>query len=159
MHPARLHYDSGRGYCTSGKPKIGCWWCWTCFMMFENQCRNAEKKFVRWAFLPAVTCVSPASAFRHKDQSGTAGSGLVWHCPAMYFCTLYLYTYVMYTTKRKKFLRPGINTVIGIKHAWSKWSPTHQPDLFWVLQIIYGVAHAFYLPNLNTVLMYDSKSP
>jgi hypothetical protein len=33
--------------------------------------RNAGKK------------VSPASVFRHQGQSGTAGYGLVWHCPAM----------------------------------------------------------------------------
>jgi hypothetical protein len=28
-----------------------------------------------------VNCVNPASAFRHQGQSGTAGHGLVWHCP------------------------------------------------------------------------------
>jgi hypothetical protein len=33
-------------------------------------------------FWPVVSCVSPASAFRHRGQSGTTGHGLVRHCPA-----------------------------------------------------------------------------
>ncbi len=35
------------------------------------------------AFLPAVNFFSPASAFWHQGQSGTAGDGLVRHCPAL----------------------------------------------------------------------------
>jgi hypothetical protein len=31
-----------------------------------------------------VNCLSPASAFRHQGHSGTAGHGLVRHCPAMF---------------------------------------------------------------------------
>ncbi len=75
----------------------------------------------------------PASAFRHKDQSGTADSGLVRHCPAIYLLhTVLMYTYVYVYYTAQKILLPGINTVIDIKHAWSEWSPTHQPDLFLV---------------------------
>jgi hypothetical protein len=37
------------------------------------------------AFLPVVNFVSLASVFRHQGQSGTAGHGLVRHCPAMHF--------------------------------------------------------------------------
>ncbi len=32
---------------------------------------------------PVVNFFNPASAFRHQGQSGTAGHGLVRHCPAM----------------------------------------------------------------------------
>jgi hypothetical protein len=48
---------------------------------------ECRKKFTL-AFLPVVRCLIPASAFRHRHsgirvQSGTAGHGLVRHCPAM----------------------------------------------------------------------------
>jgi hypothetical protein len=33
--------------------------------------------------LPLVRNISPASAFRHRRQSGTAGHGQVRQCPAM----------------------------------------------------------------------------
>jgi hypothetical protein len=33
--------------------------------------------------LPLVRCISPASAFRHRRQSGTDGHGLIRQCPAM----------------------------------------------------------------------------
>jgi hypothetical protein len=44
-------------------------------------------------FSPAFNLVSPAKLFRHQGQSGTAGHGLVWYCPAMpldkyYYCKL-----------------------------------------------------------------------
>ncbi len=44
-----------------------------------------EKFNLTSAFLPVVSCVSPAPAFRHQGQSvpGTAGHGLDRHCPAM----------------------------------------------------------------------------
>jgi hypothetical protein len=35
------------------------------------------------AFFPVVICVNPASAFQRQGQSGTAGHGLVRHCPAL----------------------------------------------------------------------------
>ncbi len=35
------------------------------------------------AFLPVVSCLSPASVFRHRVQSGTAGHGLFRHCPVL----------------------------------------------------------------------------
>jgi hypothetical protein len=35
------------------------------------------------AFLSAVNCVNPESAFRHQGQSGTADRRLVQHCPAL----------------------------------------------------------------------------
>jgi hypothetical protein len=35
------------------------------------------------AFLPVFNYVSPASASWHRGPSGTAGQGLVRHCPAM----------------------------------------------------------------------------
>jgi hypothetical protein len=38
------------------------------------------------AFLPVVSCFSPASALRHQGSSGIAGHGLVRHCPAMLVC-------------------------------------------------------------------------
>ncbi len=34
-------------------------------------------------FQTVLNCISTALAFRHKCQSGTAGHGLVRHCPAM----------------------------------------------------------------------------
>jgi hypothetical protein len=34
-----------------------------------------EKVSSASAFLPEVSCFSPASAFRHQGQSGTAGHG------------------------------------------------------------------------------------
>jgi hypothetical protein len=33
--------------------------------------------------LPLVRCISPASAFRHRRQSGTDGHGLIRQCPAL----------------------------------------------------------------------------
>ncbi len=41
------------------------------------------------AVLPAVNFFSPASAFRHQGQFGTAGHGLFRHCPAMQKCQVY----------------------------------------------------------------------
>ncbi len=35
------------------------------------------------AFSALVNFLSPASAFRHQGQSGTADHGLVRHCPAV----------------------------------------------------------------------------
>ncbi len=63
VHPAPLHCDGGEEY--------------------TLQAQNSA----------VVSCVSPALAFLHKDQSGTAGPGLIRNCPAMYF----LYTVLMYT--------------------------------------------------------------
>jgi hypothetical protein len=36
------------------------------------------------AFMPAVSCVNLASAFRQQGQSGTAGHGLVRNCTALH---------------------------------------------------------------------------
>ncbi len=64
------------------------WWCYSCCMMLKTH-ENAgiperrRKVSPTSACLPEVTFFSPASAFRHKNQSGTAGHGLVRHCPAM----------------------------------------------------------------------------
>ncbi len=53
-----------------------------CFKII-SKCRNAgEKVMFVPAFLPSVSWLSLASAFRHQGQSG-AGHGLVLHCPAM----------------------------------------------------------------------------
>jgi hypothetical protein len=41
------------------------------------------KSVAQSAFFPVVFCVNPPSAFQHQGQSGTAGHGLVWHCPAL----------------------------------------------------------------------------
>ncbi len=55
-------------------------WCWKII----RKCRKAGEKLVRHRhFLPAVNFFSPASAFQHQGQSGTAGHRLVRHCPAM----------------------------------------------------------------------------
>jgi hypothetical protein len=48
------------------------------------ECRNTGKKVCPASLvLPLVRRVSPASAFRHPPQSGTAGHGLIRQCPAM----------------------------------------------------------------------------
>jgi hypothetical protein len=48
------------------------------------ECRNTRKKVSPASLvLPLVRRVSPASAFRHRPQSGTAGHGLIRQCPAM----------------------------------------------------------------------------
>jgi hypothetical protein len=44
-----------------------------------------EKVSPESEFPPVVNFVRPASVFRHQGQSGTAGHGLVRHCPAMHF--------------------------------------------------------------------------
>ncbi len=59
-----LLYDVEKSYVNAGMPE-----CW-------------RKVSPASAFLPAVN-FGPASAFRHQGQSGTAGHGLVRHCPAM----------------------------------------------------------------------------
>jgi hypothetical protein len=47
-----------------------------------GKCRNAEKIVIpASAFLPAVNCANPASAFRHQGQS--AGHGIAWTCPGL----------------------------------------------------------------------------
>jgi hypothetical protein len=45
--------------------------------------RRKERVSPASAFLRLVNCVSPASAFRHQGESGTASHGLVRHCPAL----------------------------------------------------------------------------
>jgi hypothetical protein len=60
-----LLYDVEKSFVNAGMPE-----CW-------------RKVSPATAFLPAVNFFSPASAFRHQGQSGTAGHGLVRHCPAM----------------------------------------------------------------------------
>ncbi len=52
------------------------------------ECRNANKKFspASLVFRQFIT-LSPASAFRHRGQSGTASHGLVRQCPAMAICS------------------------------------------------------------------------
>jgi hypothetical protein len=64
----------------------------TCFMilinLYDSKCRNTgipEKVSPKSEFPPVVNFVSPASVFQHQGQSGTAGHGLVQHCPAMHF--------------------------------------------------------------------------
>jgi hypothetical protein len=54
-------------------------------MMLDVECtvempeyRNTGKKVSPASLvLPLVRCVSPASVFRHRPQSGTAGHGLI----------------------------------------------------------------------------------
>jgi hypothetical protein len=65
IHPAR--YTAGAGRITSYTSIL------LVFVMPE--CRNAEKISSASAFSPVVNCLSPASAFRHQGQSGTAGHG------------------------------------------------------------------------------------
>jgi hypothetical protein len=51
----------------------------------EKSSANAgmpEKISPESAFLPVLNCLSLASAFRHQGQPGTAGHGLVRHCPS-----------------------------------------------------------------------------
>jgi hypothetical protein len=48
--------------------------------MYMPECR--EKVSPASAFLPTVSYISPVSAFRYRDQSGTAGHGLVLHLPS-----------------------------------------------------------------------------
>jgi hypothetical protein len=48
------------------------------------ECRNTGKKVsLALLVLPLVRQVSPASAFQHQPQSGTAGHILIRQCPAM----------------------------------------------------------------------------
>jgi hypothetical protein len=48
------------------------------------ECRNAGKNISPASLvLPLVRLFSPASAFRHRRQSSTAGHGLFRQCPAM----------------------------------------------------------------------------
>jgi hypothetical protein len=49
-----------------------------------SKCQNAGILDLASAFLRLVNCVSPASAFCHQGQSGTAGHVLVRHCPALH---------------------------------------------------------------------------
>ncbi len=75
-------------------------WIWTCSMGMDTQysfdnaaciwtmdmhgCRNADKKFSPASLVfRQFTTLSPASAFRHHGQSGTASHGPVHQCPAM----------------------------------------------------------------------------
>jgi hypothetical protein len=57
-------------------------WTWTYTIDMEmdkyHECRNADKKFspASLVFRSFIT-LSPASAFRHRGQSGTASHGLV----------------------------------------------------------------------------------
>ncbi len=88
-------------------------WTWTCSMGMDTQhsfdnvaciwtmdmhgCRNANKKFSPASLVFCLfSMLSPASAFRHRGQSGTASHGLVVSaCPAM---LLGNYSHLKYTT-------------------------------------------------------------
>jgi len=51
-----------------------CWWCYSCYMTFEKSSVNARMSECRRkaspvsAFLPVVSCLSPASLFWHQDS-------------------------------------------------------------------------------------------
>ncbi len=57
------------------------------------KCWNA-RMFGIGIFAVSQLCQSgiggPALAVRHLGQSGTAGHGLVWHCPAMILSDVYI---------------------------------------------------------------------
>jgi hypothetical protein len=50
-----------------------------------------KKVSLALAFLLTVNFVSLALVFRHQGQSGTAGHGIVRHCPAMPLSNTFLY--------------------------------------------------------------------
>jgi hypothetical protein len=88
--PATLH--TARPFCWwwkvlhTARPD-SCFRCYSCFILKNHRykCRNVREKLSKAsAVLPAVNFFSPAPAFR-QGQSGTAGHGLVRHCPAMLF--------------------------------------------------------------------------
>ncbi len=63
-------------------------WTWTCTMDMEmdkhHGCRNTDKKFSLASLVSRqFITLSPASAFRHCGQSGTASQGLVRQCTAL----------------------------------------------------------------------------
>jgi hypothetical protein len=56
-----------------------------------SECRNTgEKASPASLVLPLARRVSPASVFRYRLQSGTAGHGLIRQCPAMTTMQSYL---------------------------------------------------------------------
>ncbi len=77
-----LHVVESDTPCTSIE---GWWWWYSCYLMSKKLVKCWKKVSLASAFLPVVNCLSPASAFRYQGQSGTAGHGLVRHCPAMQF--------------------------------------------------------------------------
>ncbi len=60
-----------------------CWWClialWCLQIIHVSKCRNEVSPAP--AFCPVVNCVTQASTFRYQGQSGTAGHGIIRHCP------------------------------------------------------------------------------
>jgi hypothetical protein len=64
-----------------------------------SEYRNAAKKVSPASLvLPLVRHIIPASAFRHRRQSGTAVHGLFRQCPAMVVPTFQLIKPVLGTT-------------------------------------------------------------
>jgi hypothetical protein len=58
--------------------KIGLYFYYVEYTVEMQECRNTGKKVSPASLvLPLVCCVSPASAFRHRPQSGTAGHGFI----------------------------------------------------------------------------------
>jgi hypothetical protein len=53
-------------------------WTCSCSMDLDKECRNADEKLSPASLIFCqFTTLSPASAFRHHGQSGTASQGLV----------------------------------------------------------------------------------
>jgi hypothetical protein len=82
MHIYRLQVVERNTLCTDPY----CWWSKGYLLNDDEkseipECR--DKGCPASAFLPSVVCARPALAFRHQDQSGTTGYGLVPHCPAL----------------------------------------------------------------------------
>ncbi len=57
---------------------------------YEKMPECREKVNSASAFSPVVSCVSPASAFRYRGQSGIVCHGLVWHIPAMLISRIWI---------------------------------------------------------------------
>jgi hypothetical protein len=70
--------SNGLGYTlhahTAGAGRVTSW-TFILLMFVMPECRNAKTISSASAFSPVANCLSPASAFRHQGQSGTAGHG------------------------------------------------------------------------------------
>jgi hypothetical protein len=82
-----------------------------------SEYRNAAKKVCPASLvLPLVRQVSPASAFRHRCQSGTAGHGLIRQCPAMVLWLCFCISLAVF------FLRFGSGSKFGVRNFESQLS-------------------------------------
>ncbi len=116
-------------------------------MILKNHTMAECRRKVRTAsaFLPVVSCLRPASAFRHLNsgirvQTGTAGHGLVRHWPAMQYCNPYLVLsycsllLLVVEVKKSNRLLANKNTTVGYLENWRRgkkyWNPlgkSHAP--------------------------------